>query len=82
MYGCEHGVLIMEHRQLCFSLGNGRESWRKPSGRATIRALLSLFLCLSPSFCSLTCPYQGSAKNSAPCSAPLRTGVQSGAGGE
>lgn len=56
----------MELRQLCFSLGNGRESWRKPSGRATIRALLSLFLSLSSRFCLLTSPYQGSVKT-VPC---------------
>lgn len=62
MHGCEHGVVIMEHGQLCFSLSNGRESWRKPSGRATIRALLCLFLCLSSSFCLLTSPYQGSVR--------------------
>lgn len=49
MYGCESvcrpAVLIMEDRRLCFSHRNGRESGRKPSGRATIRALLCLFLC-------------------------------------
>lgn len=62
MHECEHGVLIMELRQLCFSLGNGRESWRKPSGRATIRALLSVFLSLSSSFRSLTSPYLAQLK--------------------
>lgn len=42
---CRPAVLIMEDRRLCFSHRNGRESGRKPSGRATIRARLCLFLC-------------------------------------
>lgn len=69
-HACMDESMIMEHRHLCFSLGNGRESWRKPSGRATIGAVLSLFLCLSSSFCVLISPYQGSAL--------MWTGMESG----